>query len=53
MEGIVNEPIECHKDNADEIIKLVYDKPYNFLFINTDSQKLFKIFDEILISDNI
>ena len=53
MEDIVNEWIECHKDNIDEIIKLVYNKPYNYLFINTDSQRSFKYFDEIIISDNI
>ena len=53
MEDVVNELIEGHKDNIDAIIKLVYDKPYNYLFINTDSQRLFKNFDEIIFSDNI
>ena len=38
MEGIMNEIIEGHKNDIDEIIKLVFDKPYNCLFINTDSQ---------------
>jgi len=53
MEDIMNEIIEGHKDNIDEIIKLVFDKPYNYLFINTDTQKLFKNFDEIIFSDDV
>ena len=53
MEDIVNEWIECHKDNIDEIIKLVYNKPYKYLFINSESQRLLKFFEEIIISDNM
>ena len=41
------------QNNIDEILKLVYDKPFNFLFINTDTQTLFKNWDQILISENI
>ena len=51
MEDIMNEIIEGHKNDIDEIIKLVFDKPYNYLFINTDSQRMFKNFDEIIFSD--
>ena len=50
---IIDEIIEGHKNDIDEIIKLVFDKPYNYLFINTDSQRMFKNFDEIIFSDNI
>ena len=33
---------EYNKKNIKEkLLKLVYDKPHNFLFINTDSQRLF------------
>ena len=49
----MNEIIEGHKNDIDEIIKLVFDKPYNYLFINTDSQRMFKNFDGIIFSDNI
>ena len=49
----MNEIIEGYKNDIDEIIKLVYDEPYNYLFINTDSQRMFKNFDEIIFSDNI
>jgi len=53
LNNIMDEIIEGHKDDIDAIIKLVFDKPYNYLFINTDSQRMFKNFDEIIFSDHI
>ena len=53
LEDTMDEVIKNHKDYIDEIIRLVFDKPYNYLFINTDSQILFKNFDEIIFSDDI
>ena len=47
----MDEIIEGHKNEIEAIIKLVFDKPYNYLFINTDSQRMFKNFDEIIFSD--
>jgi hemoglobin-like flavoprotein len=47
---IADEIIEQKKELVDDLLKLVYNENYNFLFINTNSQKLFKNFDEILIS---
>ena len=41
------------EDIMNEIIKIVYDKAYNYLFINTDTQRMFKNFDELIFSDNI
>ena len=35
-----------------EITKLVFDKPYQFLFINTDTQRFFKNFDELIFKDD-
>jgi hypothetical protein len=52
MEVIMDETVEQSKDRSLEIVKLVYDKPYNFLFINTDSGKLYKNWDEIVFNDN-
>jgi hypothetical protein len=49
METIFEEVIELPKEYILPIMKLVYDKPYNYLFINTDTQRLFSGFDEILI----
>jgi len=36
---------------TEDIAKMVYNKPYEYLFINTDSQRLFKGFDEIVIEE--
>jgi hypothetical protein len=49
METIFDELVELPKDYILPIMKVVYDKPYQYLFINTDSQRLFKQFDEIMI----
>ena len=49
MESIWDELIELPKEYILPIMKAVYDRPYNYLFINTDSQRLFKKFDEIII----
>ena len=51
IEVIFDEMIEQDKSIIPKIQKLVYDEPYNYLFINTDSQRMFKNFDEILIHD--
>jgi len=50
LELIFDELVEQAKEMVLPISKLVYDQPYNFLFINTDSGRLFKNFDEILFS---
>ena len=53
MEDIMDEIYEGNQHNIDQIIKIVYDQPYNYLFINTDTQRMFKNFDEFIFSDNI
>ena len=49
MEQIFDEVVELPKDYILPLIKLAYDEPHQYLFINTDSQRLFKGFDEIII----
>ena len=49
---IFEELVEKRKECMMEISKLVYDKPHNFLYINTESQRLFKGWDEILFNDD-
>ena len=49
LETIFDEVIEKPKELITELSAIVYDKPYNFLFINTDTGKLFKNFDELII----
>ena len=53
MKTIFEEIVEDKEmvDLAPTISKIIYDKPYNFMFINTDSQRIFKNFDEIIINE--
>ena len=51
LETIFNEVVESKKDYIYDLAKLVFDSPHKYLFINTDSQRLFKGFDEIIISE--
>jgi hypothetical protein len=50
IENIFDEVIETgDKHLSQKVSKMVFDKPYEYLFINTDSQRMFKKFDEIII----
>lgn len=51
LETIFEEHFEHNEDLAKPISKFVFDVPYNFLFINTDSGRMFKNFDEIILDD--
>jgi hypothetical protein len=51
LELIFEELVELPKDYTLPIMKLVYDVPHQYLFINTDSQRMFKGFDEIIFED--
>jgi len=51
LNTIYDELIEHKKQYIDEIVKIIFDKKYNYMFINTDSQRIFKNFDELLIED--
>ncbi len=50
MENIFNEMVEQHKKIFHDILQFVFDKPHNFLFLDTNSQRLFKNWNEIIIS---
>ena len=51
LNNIFEEVVEVHKDNVLEISKLVFDKPYQYLVINTENNKLYKGFDEIVMGE--
>jgi hypothetical protein len=53
MNNIFDELIEQKKEVIDEIMPLVFDKPYEYLMINIDSQKMYKKFDQIVIEKDI
>lgn len=50
METLWDEVIEMNKDYMLPIMKHVYNAPYKFMFIDTDSQQFFDGWDEIIIS---
>jgi AAA15 family ATPase/GTPase len=52
LELIFDEQVEEAKDLILPISKLVFNKKYNFLFINTDTGRLFRNFDEIIIPED-
>jgi hypothetical protein len=51
MEAIFIEQIEQHRKLFMEIMKLCFKKSHDFLFIDTNSQRLFSNFNEIVISE--
>lgn len=50
LTSIFEEVVEQKKDLVGDIARVVYDQPYQYLFINTESQRLFKNFDELIIN---
>lgn len=49
MNTIKKELIEGFKYDMGDLMKFVYDKPHNFLFVNTDTQTFFKNWDQIIL----
>ena len=49
MSIIFKEIVSLNKKYIEELIDVVYDKPHTFLFLNIESQRMFKNFDEIII----
>ena len=49
MSVVFQEIIALNKKYIPKLLKVVYDKPHTFLFVNIESQRLFKNFDEIII----
>lgn len=52
LTNIFDEVVEKKKELVPVISKLVFDVPYNFLFINVESQRLFKNWNEIIFNDD-
>ena len=49
MENIFLEQIEQHKDKFIEILKLVFQNIHDFMYLNTNSQRMFSNWNEILL----
>ena len=52
METIADELIEQKKEYLNEIVKIVFNKPYQYLFINTNSQRIFSDFNELILDED-
>jgi nucleoside-triphosphatase THEP1 len=52
FETLFDELFEVHKHKVIDIMRLVYDKPHNYLMLNIESQRMYKGFDEIIIGQN-
>jgi Poxvirus A32 protein len=50
MEILFSELVESKREMFQDIMNLTYDQKHNFLFVNIPSQRMFKNWDEILIS---
>ena len=48
---IFEEIIETYKDKFDDIRRLVYDEPHQWLFVNVKTQRMFKCFNEIICDE--
>ena len=51
LENIFLDQVEQFKDDFMKIMKMVYNEPHNFLYINTNTQRIFFNWNEILIND--
>jgi GTPase SAR1 family protein len=51
MENIFSEQIEQHKDKFQDVLKLLYKEPHDFFYLNTNSQRMFNNWDEIIIEE--
>jgi hypothetical protein len=51
MESIFQETLPQYKPISQDIQKIVFNKPHEYLVINTETGRLFKKFDELIIND--
>lgn len=51
IENLLTEQIELPKDKFEEINKICFQNPHDFIFLDTNSQRLFSNFNEIIIDD--
>jgi len=51
LSSIFDEVVESKAKYMNDIAKMVFDKPYKYLFINVNSQRLFDGFDELIFEE--
>ena len=50
---VFDELVETKKELFQDVIKISYNDPHNFLFLNVNSQRMFKNWDELIFHDEI
>jgi hypothetical protein len=51
FQNLFDELFETKKDLAIDVLKFVFDKPHQYLFLNVESQRMYKDFDEIIFPE--
>jgi hypothetical protein len=52
LSTIFDEVVESKAKYINDIAKIVFDRPYKYLFINVNSQRLFDGFDELMFKED-
>lgn len=52
MKNIWDEIIEHADDFMHPVMKIIYNEPFKFMFVNTDSQRIFNGWDELLLEED-
>ena len=51
ISNIFNEQVEIFRDKFEEVLDRIYNEPHDYLFIDTNSQRLFYNWDELLLNE--
>lgn len=51
LQTIYDELVHCGKDSFNEVMKRTYEKPYNFLFVDTNNSKMYNGFKSEFLID--
>ena len=49
---VFDELVETKKELFQDVMKISYDEPHNFLFLNVNSQRMFKNWDELIFHED-
>jgi len=52
FEVLFEELFETKKEEAMKIMRVAFTKPHDYIFLNVDSQRIFKDYDELIIKNN-
>jgi len=51
FQNLFNELFETKKDLAIDMMNIAYQQPHDWLMLNVDSQRFYRKFDEIIITE--